>query len=433
VQVACNDDAGAANRWSQAQFELTGGVPYFVFVQGYDSSIVGEYSLHVRFGPCNVLPSPEVCDDHVDNDQDGGTDCADLDCLDAPSCAPAPEVCDDQFDNDRDSLTDCADPDCAADRACVSLPEVCDDGYDNDHNGDLDCFDAACVGAPACQEICNDGLDNDLDTLIDCADVDCAETPGCIAGGGTCASPYHIRGAGTYGGDLMDSESQLEPGCRASYGAREDVWLLQTTRTTSVCIDSGGDDNKVLYAHQAACVAGEEVACDATLRQIEFVATADVPYFVVVDGYNAGPTWERAYRIHVRFGPCATSPTAEVCDNSVDDGQDGLEDCDDPDCVVDAACLQGSVSCGDPFVPTGTGSVSGDIGAGPPRTRGAAVGPALSRCGRSRRPRTVSTASTHAGRPSMRSSTLGRRTAAPGQRSHATTTAQVCRRRSSLR
>ena len=32
-------------------------------------------------------------------------------------------------------------------------------------------------------------------------------------------------------------------------------------------------------------------------------------------------------------------PSAEVCHNGLDDDDDGLIDCDDPDCVTDASCL----------------------------------------------------------------------------------------------
>jgi hypothetical protein len=74
----------------------------------------------------------EICGDGVDNDGDGKTDCADPDCLGAacdspdagttamncgvsgatPVCVAREAVCDDNVDNDGDGKTDCADPDC---------------------------------------------------------------------------------------------------------------------------------------------------------------------------------------------------------------------------------------------------------------------------------------------------------------------------------
>ena len=63
-------------------------------------------------------------------------DCADQDCLGISGCE-AESVCDDTLDNDNDGDTDCADSDCA--RFCVTCAEgpeetaeSCSDGCDND-------------------------------------------------------------------------------------------------------------------------------------------------------------------------------------------------------------------------------------------------------------------------------------------------------------
>jgi hypothetical protein len=57
---------------------------------------------------------PEVCNDGVDNDSDGATDCTDSDCAADPGCLPAPvvEICGDCIDNDNNGLTDFEDPAC---------------------------------------------------------------------------------------------------------------------------------------------------------------------------------------------------------------------------------------------------------------------------------------------------------------------------------
>lgn len=63
--------------------------------------------------------------------------------------SPLTELCDDGLDDDGDGLTDCADPDCVADPVCV--PEtLCHDATDNDRDGHADCADFDCVGSPAC-------------------------------------------------------------------------------------------------------------------------------------------------------------------------------------------------------------------------------------------------------------------------------------------
>ena len=67
-----------------------------------------------------------------------------------------PEACDDGIDNDLDGLTDCDDPDCDFDLACA-VPEVCDDGLDNDLDGATDCADSDCSAAPECAVSCAGG------------------------------------------------------------------------------------------------------------------------------------------------------------------------------------------------------------------------------------------------------------------------------------
>jgi len=61
------------------------------------------------------------CDDGIDNDEDGLTDCKDDDCSGDPACAqPSGETdCNDGIDNDDNGLTDCADPECSGNSACI--------------------------------------------------------------------------------------------------------------------------------------------------------------------------------------------------------------------------------------------------------------------------------------------------------------------------
>jgi hypothetical protein len=106
-----------------------------------------------------------------------------------------PEICDNKVDDNEDGLIDCADSLC--DNAefkikgfqCyegASREIVCDDGLDNDDNGLTDCFDSACINDPGCIDVetkCNDLSDNDGDGKIDCTDTDCqseTEVDSCI-------------------------------------------------------------------------------------------------------------------------------------------------------------------------------------------------------------------------------------------------------------
>lgn len=110
-------------------------------------------------------PEPEVemiCDDMMDNDGDGFTDCSDTDCDGVvigdmgQVCQTGEETsCSDSFDNDDDGFEDCEDADCdgvdTPGGTCEFVTEfTCDDGFDNDGDGDVDCADSDCTGDPAC-------------------------------------------------------------------------------------------------------------------------------------------------------------------------------------------------------------------------------------------------------------------------------------------
>ena len=70
----------------------------------------------------------------------------------------AESVCDDDVDNDNDGLMDCSDDDCVDDPACEAGDEY---------------------GAPDTEDDCTDGEDDDGDGLTDCDDEDCVDDPAC--------------------------------------------------------------------------------------------------------------------------------------------------------------------------------------------------------------------------------------------------------------
>ena len=64
---------------------------------------------------------------------------------------------------------------CDDGRVAQGEVELCDDGIDNDCNGQTDCDDRACEGATVCEgELCGNEMDDDADGLTDCDDDDCA-------------------------------------------------------------------------------------------------------------------------------------------------------------------------------------------------------------------------------------------------------------------
>jgi len=176
------------------------------------------------------------CDDGKDNDLNGFADCEDNNCRNpnctiGVDCTPQQaqlktfcaeklgtsvgesentlEKCQDGIDNDGNGYTDCQDNNCDDDGGDLTAfcdeilersPEKCSDGIDNDNNGYVDCGDYSCRNSddPAvkikCQESvaisppwphpavtpddnCSDGLDNDEDGFVDCEDWDCSWNP----------------------------------------------------------------------------------------------------------------------------------------------------------------------------------------------------------------------------------------------------------------
>jgi len=185
---------------------------------------------------CNAIPgepTPEMCNDHIDNDCDGKVDCSDIDCAHHPICQECvPEICNDGKDNDCDGLVDCDDPDCYA---LISISKPADSVLVTDTSGSMnDCAEygsSGCLntkmdlakqadlefvdfvlklgticyeGVGACRksgkyvytdgtgiecnaipgeptpEICNDYIDNDCDGRVDCSDIDCIHTHVCV-------------------------------------------------------------------------------------------------------------------------------------------------------------------------------------------------------------------------------------------------------------
>ena len=84
----------------------------------------------------------------------------------------AVESCDDGLDNDDDGASDCLDDDCVAPGCAELCP--CDgdlDGYATSALGGSDCDDAVATVHPDAAEFC-DAIDNDCDALIDDDDSD---------------------------------------------------------------------------------------------------------------------------------------------------------------------------------------------------------------------------------------------------------------------
>ncbi|MAQ14900.1 MAG: hypothetical protein CMN30_08905 [Sandaracinus sp.] len=137
------------------------------------------------------------CQDGMDDDGDGLTDCADSDCFENQACMFGgseernDQRCSDWVDNDGDGLLDCEDPDCTGPGLTVCLGSA-NHGAEGPErlqtpdpvpglSGDQSVETLIGTGSDANGErndyTCSDGVDNDGDGRVDCADFGCRFDP----------------------------------------------------------------------------------------------------------------------------------------------------------------------------------------------------------------------------------------------------------------
>ena len=224
-------------------------------------------------------------------------------------CADPETCCDDGLDQDRDGLTDCDDPDCAGTVAC-STETDCNDGEDNDGDGAVDCDDPDCALVPPCdlpeaETDCTNGEDDDGDGAADCDDEDCDEDPAC-AGEDDCAN-----------GEDDDADGLTD--CEDTVDCSDDPACIE-----SECSNGEDDDGDGLIDCDDADCAG--VGCCAGPEDCDNLRDDDF------DGLIDCEDVDRCIDADV----CADPP--ENCADGIDDDGDLLIDCADPECVRDPAC-----------------------------------------------------------------------------------------------
>jgi len=287
--------------------------------------------------------------------------------------------CDDGLDNDEDGETDCNDIDCAGNDACIEI--ICDDGLDEDNDGLFDCDDSDCTDNIACFEyICNDAADNDNDGLEDCADPDCADFSDCLAPGDTCqnAVVYDLDTATLpISGDssqFTNQSKRSDCGSTSTAGSNtaEEVIAWQAKAYgiyTFTVTPLASDFDPVLYISSGCplstetCLGTKDNGGGGSAETLEVTLEPFQTVWIYTDGWSTGD--EGPFELDVLYegleGDCADGLDNDgddlfdcedpdcggndfciefVCDDDLDEDGDGLFDCEDPDCVTNDACIE---------------------------------------------------------------------------------------------
>ena len=300
------------------------------------------------FGSAASIVACDAPDGHVADD----TDCDDTD----PAVHPgATEVCNGD-DDDCDTLVDDADPDwdttsgglwyvdgdhdgygVGAVEACAQPPDTSDQGGD--------CDDADSSVNPGATEVCNAGVDDDCD-----GDADDLDSSTDLSTGGT----WYLDSDGdTWGGLPVDACVQPADTVTTS-GDCDDVLAWVNPGATEVCNgtdddcdgDTDDDDASVdlstgttFYVDGDGDLYGDTpvVACDLPAGAVEDGGDCDdVDPAVNPGAVEVCNTVDDDCDGTVDEGVCV----GEICGNGVDDDGDGLQDCEDAECIGDPSCVE---------------------------------------------------------------------------------------------
>ncbi len=311
----------------------------------------------------------EICDNGIDDDCNGLTDCYDSACKSLPICIDKKkEICNNGIDDDGNGLIDCRDPACFGDPACfVPGHEICNNGIDDDDDGLVDCQDPDCFADPTCivhpgTEICDNGIDDNGDGLVDCSDPQCKSFPACLSA--ACRADVDFGAVASSGASVTRTFSTV--GATASYStcappggvARVASFSLAAAADVKLDFEQGKGSAHVVAVFRA----GVGQPCDVQSNLVYCLAADQDPtasytfsalpagnYWIVVQSFT-GTTGSTTVTLST-----GRTTTPEICNNGIDDDGNGLIDCADLACVNAPNCHPcipdinlGAIVVGDP-------------------------------------------------------------------------------------
>tara|TARA_B100001989_G_scaffold249841_1_gene225856 strand:+ start:10558 stop:14262 length:3705 start_codon:yes stop_codon:yes gene_type:complete len=296
---------------------------------------------------CRNTPQTEdtatACQDKQDNDNDGNIDCDDASCMSFSFCIKeetSAAQCQDKQDNDNDGKIDCEDSDCLGFTFCATASKEetsaaqCQDKQDNDEDGKTDCDDEDCKGFTFCSTNakvetsavqCQDKLDNDSDGKIDCDDPDCK--------GFTFCTTVTVEDSPTLCQDTKDNDGDGKTDCD-DLDCQVYTFCQKVEDTASLCQDKQDNDGD----GKTDC---EDSDCQGfTFCQKVEISPAQCQDTQDNDGDGKTDCDDPDCQAYVFCQKVENN--ANLCQDKKDNDNDGKIDCDDPECKVFTFC-QGKV------------------------------------------------------------------------------------------
>ncbi|HEY1585762.1 MAG TPA: hypothetical protein VGH63_08735, partial [Polyangia bacterium] len=237
--------------------------------------------------------------------------CTDPRCESDPHChKPGQEICNNGIDDDDNGLTDCADPACVNDPFCKStdMAMTCDDGH-----GGIDCNKPGCNTLPPClHQTCSPEIEYGTVAPHGYDQTRTFDTRNATAEYVTCAFPGGTARVGEF---TVDGSTDVRFEFKQPAGSAH-VISIERAGFGQAC-----DANLV------TCM---KVGQASTFTQTLSALPAGT-YYIIVQSY---PGTQGATTLRL-----STGHGSEICDNGVDDDGNGLVDCADQACVNAPNCL----------------------------------------------------------------------------------------------
>ena len=335
----------------------------FVIVESWSAvPTTADYEIHFDLGEA------EICDDMMENDLDGLTDCDDPDCFGIAPCDVAELNCRDEEDNDGDEAVDCDDSDCDEAAACLPVQgiyEIFETGETVDLIGNSITFTPDAMADHGYTFVAGDGvMEFPYEVGTGTASVEFTMDDDDFEGHAFENLPEFTFYGVTYHGVFVSSNGFLSFGSGSSdrFGTPEYFFTvpavaammtdLDPTAPSSagdpvITVDDFAERVVVTYQNIPRYHFGEapgpndfQIALNAD-GSIEIVyLNIDDDSFLVGIGAGSG-TGE--YPGETDFVELPT----EDCTDDVDNDLDELTDCDDPDCFGVTPCDAAELNCGD--------------------------------------------------------------------------------------